>query len=116
MPGAAFMANGATIGKMRKLKDTAGNYLYQVGVGYPDTFAGFRVIENPHMADTATSAKSVLFGDLSSFKVRVAGGLQVASSQDYAFNTDLTTWRFLIRLDGKLTHASHVNYFIGAAS
>ena len=116
MPGAAFMANGATIGKMRKLKDTAGNYLYQVGVGYPDTFAGFRVIENPHMADTATSAKSVLFGDLSSFKVRVAGGIQVASSQDYAFNTDLTTWRFLIRLDSDITHASHVKYFIGNAA
>lgn len=116
MPGAAFMANGATIGKMRKLKDTAGNYLYQVGVGYPDTFAGFRVIENPHMADTATSAKSVLFGDLSSFKVRVAGGIQVASSQDYAFNTDLTTWRFLIRLDSDITHSSHVKYFAGAAS
>jgi HK97 family phage major capsid protein len=116
MPGAAFMANGPTIGKMRKLKDTAGNYLYQVGVGYPDTFAGFRVIENPHMADVATSAKSVLFGDLSSFKVRVAGGIQVASSQDYAFNTDLTTWRFLIRLDSDLTHASHIKYFIGNAA
>lgn len=116
MPGAAFMANGSTIGKMRKLKDTAGNYLYQVGVGYPDTFAGFRVIENPHVPDTATSAKSVLFGDLSSYKVRLAGGIQVASSQDYAFNTDLTTWRFLIRLDGNLTHSSHVKYFAGAAS
>jgi len=116
MPGAAFMANGATIGKMRKLKDSAGNYLYQVGVGYPDTFAGFRVIENPHVADTATGAKSVLFGDLSSYKVRVAGGIQVASSQDFAFNTDLTTWRFLIRLDGDLTHSSHIKTFIGAAS
>ena len=116
MPGAAFMANGSTIGKMRKLKDTAGNYLYQVGVGYPDTFAGFRVIENPHVPDTATSAKSVLFGDLSSYKIRLAGGIQVASSQDYAFNTDLTTWRFLIRLDGNLTHSSHVKYFAGAAS
>ena len=116
MPGAAFMANGATIGKMRKLKDTAGNYLYQVGVGYPDTFAGFRVIENPHVADTGTGAKSVLFGDLSSFKVRLAGGIQVASSQDFAFNTDLTTWRFLIRLDSDITHASHVKYFIGNAA
>lgn len=116
MPGAAYMANGASIGKMRKLKDDAGNYLYQVGVGQPDSFAGFRVVENPHVADTATGAKSVLFGDLSSYKVRLAGGIQVASSQDYAFNTDLTTWRFLIRLDGNLTHASHVKYFKGAAS
>lgn len=116
LPGVGYMANGRSIGAMRKLKDTAGNYLYQVGVGQPDTFAGFPIFENPAMANTATSAKSVLFGHFPSYKVRVAGGLQVASSQDYAFNTDLTTWRFLIRLDGKLTHASHVNYFIGAAS
>lgn len=116
LPGMGIMANGATIGKIRKLKDTAGNYLYQVGVGQPDTFAGVRVVENPHLADTAVDAKSVIAGDLSSYKVRVAGGLQVASSQDYAFNTDLTTWRFLIRVDGDLTHASHVKYFKGGAS
>jgi HK97 family phage major capsid protein len=113
MPAAGFMANGQTIGSMRKLKDTAGNYLYQIGVGYPDTFAGFRVVENPHVPAIGSAAKSVLFGDLNSYKVRVAGGLQVASSQDYAFNTDLTTWRFLIRLDGNLTHSAHIKHFIG---
>jgi HK97 family phage major capsid protein len=116
LPSAAFMANGQSIGAMRKLKDTAGNYLYQVGIGYPDTFAGFRVVENPHVAAIATGAKSVLFGDLESYKVRLAGGLQVASSQDYAFNTDLTTWRFLIRLDGNLTHQAHITSFKGGAS
>lgn len=116
LPGVGYMAAGATIGAMRKLKDTAGNYLYQVGVGQPDTFAGFSVIENPHVPAVATGAKSVLFGHLPSYKVRMAGGLQVASSQDYAFNTDLTTWRFLIRLDGNLTHSGHVNYFKGGAS
>jgi len=116
LPGVGFMAAGATIGAMRKLKDTAGNYLYQVGVGQPDTFAGFSVTENPHVPAVATGAKSVLFGHLPSYKVRLAGGLQVASSQDYAFNTDLTTWRFLIRLDGNLTHSGHINYFKGGAS
>jgi HK97 family phage major capsid protein len=116
LPGAGFMANGASIGAMRKLKDTAGNYLYQVGVGYPDTFAGFRVVENPFVADIATGAKSVLFGDLKSYKVRVAGGIQVASSTDYAFNTDLTTWRFLMRVDGNLSHQAHIKAFKGAAS
>lgn len=115
----AYMANGATIGAMRKLKDGAGNYLYQIGQFGPaggDTFAGYRVVENPHMADIATSAKSVVFGDLKSHKVRIAGGLSVASSADYAFNTDLMTWRFLIRIDSDLTHASHVKYFVGAGS
>lgn len=116
LPSAAYMANSQTIGAMRKLKDTAGNYLYTIGQGYPDQFAGFRVVENPFIAAIGTGAKSVLFGDLSSFKVRVAGGLQVSSSQDYAFNEDLTTWRFLLRLDSNLTHAAHIKTFQGAAS
>lgn len=116
LPGVAYMAAGATIGAMRKLKDDAGNYLYQVGVGTPDTFAGYSIIENPAMAAIGTAAKSVLFGHMPSYKVRVAGGLQVATSADYAFNTDTITYRVMMRVDGDLTHASHIKYFKGGAS
>ena len=116
LPGTGYMAAGSSIGAMRKLKDTAGNYLYQVGVGQPDQFAGFDVIENPNIAATALDAKSVLFGHFPSYKVRMAGGLQVASSSDYAFNTDTVTYRFTMRVDGDLTHAGHVRHFVGGAS
>ncbi len=116
LPGTGYMANGRSIGAMRKLKDDDGAYLYQVGVGQPDQFAGFPVVENPAMPNIGTAAKSVLFGHLPSYKVRLAGGLQVASSTDFAFNTDLVTWRFLIRVDGNLTHTGHVNVFQGGAS
>ena len=116
LPGTAYQAAGAAIGAMRKLKDTAGNYLFQVGVGQPDQFAGFDVIENPNIAAVALDAKSVLFGHMPSYKVRMAGGLQVASSSDYAFNTDTVTYRFTMRVDGDLTHASHVRHFVGGAS
>jgi len=116
LPGVAYMAAGATIGAMRKLKDDAGQYLYQVNVGQPDSFAGYSVIENPGMAAIATSAKSVLFGHLPSYQVRVAGGVQVATSTDYAFNTDSTVFRVMMRVDGDLTHASHIKYFKGGAS
>jgi HK97 family phage major capsid protein len=60
LPGVGYMAAGQTIGAMRKLKDTAGNYLYQVGVGQPDTFAGFSVIENPHVP-TAAGLRSLFY-------------------------------------------------------
>jgi HK97 family phage major capsid protein len=116
LPGVGFMANTASVGAMRKLKDGAGNYLYQVGVGQPDSFAGFPIFENPAMAATATNAKSVIFGHLPSYKVRMAGGLQIAQSADYAFNTDVTTFRVLMRVDGNLTHSGHVKFFRGAAS
>jgi HK97 family phage major capsid protein len=116
LPGVAYMAAGSTIGAMRKLKDNAGQYLYQVNVGQPDTFAGYSVIENPALAAIGTAAKSVLFGHMPSYKVRVAGGIQVATSTDYAFNQDVTTFRVMMRVDGDLTHASHIKYFQGAAS
>lgn len=116
LPGVAYMANTASLGAMRKLKDNSGQYLYQVGVGQPDSFAGFPIFENPAMAAQATGAKSVIFGHMPSYKVRMAGGLQVASSTDYAFNKDQTFYRFLMRVDGDLTHAGHVKYFAGAAS
>jgi HK97 family phage major capsid protein len=116
LPGVAYMAAGSSIGAMRKLKDTAGNYLYTVNVGTPDTFAGYNIIENPAMSAAGTGVKSVLFGHMPSYKVRVAGGLQVATSTDYAFNTDTITYRVMLRVDGDLTHASHIKYFKGGAS
>jgi HK97 family phage major capsid protein len=116
LPGVGYMANTASVGAMRKLKDLAGNYLYQVGVGQPDSFAGFPIFENPAMASVGTAAKSVVFGHLPSYKVRMAGGLQIAQSADYAFNTDVTTFRVLMRVDGNLTHPGHIKFFRGAAS
>ena len=114
-----LQANTTSVGAMRKLKDTAGNYLYnisQVGPAGQDTFAGYTVFENPHMADAAIDAKSVIAGSLDSYKVRMAGGLEVASSTDFAFQNDLTTWRFIMRLDGDLTHSAEVKHFVGGAS
>jgi HK97 family phage major capsid protein len=116
LPGVAYMANTSTLGKMRTLKNGDDTYLYAVNVGAPDTFAGFPVLENPAMASVGTGNKSVLFGHMPSYKVRIAGGVNIASSTDYAFNQDVTTWRVLLRVDGDLTHAGHIKYFIGGAS
>jgi HK97 family phage major capsid protein len=117
LPGVGFMANSASVGAIRKLKDTAGNYLYQVGVGQPDTFAGFPIFENPALPAAGTGVVgSVLFGHLPSYKVRTAGGIQVAQSSDYAFNQDVTTFRVTMRVDGNLTHSGHIKYFKGGAS
>ncbi len=116
LPGVAYMAAGSSIGAMRTLKDGAGQYLYQVNVGQPDSFAGYDVVENPAIAAAGLGDASVAFGHLPSYKVRMAGGLQVAQSTDYAFNQDVTTFRVLMRVDGNLTHAGHIKKFTGGAS
>ena len=111
LPGVGYMANGSTVGAIRKLKDTAGNYLYQVGVGQPDTFAGFAVYENPAMDSVASAKKAVLFGDFRSNKI-VTTGLEVAVSSDAYFASDVTGYRFTYRFDSALTHSAHVKYLL----
>jgi HK97 family phage major capsid protein len=118
LPGLGFQMSKSGIAAARKLKDGAGNYIWTNSAvpGQPATLLGYPVFENPSVASVAVGAKSVLFGHLPSFKVRVAGGIRVDQSTDFAFNTDTVTYRGLIRLDGGLTHATHIGYFKGGAS
>lgn len=64
---ASFMMNRATLGAIRKLKDTAGQYIFQTGFsgqsGLPNTILGHPYVEAVDMADIAASAKPVVFGD-----------------------------------------------------
>ena len=117
LPGVGFQMSSTGLSTLRKLKDGAGNYIFVPGTaGQPDTVLGYNLYENPAVAAVGVNNKSVLFGHLPSYKVRMAGGLDIAQSTDYAFNTDLTYFRVKMRVDGNLTHASHVQYFKGAAS
>jgi HK97 family phage major capsid protein len=64
---AAFMLNRTTLGEIRKLKDTAGQYIFQTGFsgqsGLPNTILGHAYVEAVDMADIAAGAKPVVFGD-----------------------------------------------------
>ena len=116
--GAGFMMKRSSLGALRKLKDTAGQYLYvpAAAVGTPDSFAGFPVYENPDMAAIATGAKSVLFGHFGSYHVRQVGGIEVARSDDAYFNTDEVGFRVTLRMWGDLGQSDAVKYFIGNAA
>jgi HK97 family phage major capsid protein len=118
LPGVGFMANGASIGAMRKLKDTAGNYVFSpaMDANNNDLLLGRPVFENPHMASAGTGAKSVLCGHLPSFFVRTVGGIRIDRSDDFAFNADLVSFRASMRVDSNLPQTSHVKTFQGGAS
>jgi HK97 family phage major capsid protein len=118
LPNLGFMMSKTGIAAARKLKDGSGAYIWSDSAvaGQPASLLGYSVYENPAVPAVAVGAKSVLFGHLPSFKARVAGGVQVAQSTDFAFNTDVTAYRGLIRVDGGLTHATHIGFFKGGAS
>ena len=115
-PGVGFMMARATLGAVRKLKDDAGQYLYVPGVGTPDSLLGFRVIENPDVPAVAVDAKSVLFGDFSSYHIRRVGGVEIARSDQFAFDQDLVTFRAVVRLDGDLGQSANVKHFAGGTA
>lgn len=118
LPGVGFITGKSGLASMRKLKDGAGNYIWTDSAvpGQAATLLGYPVYENPAVSAVATNAFSVGFGHMPSYKIRTAGGIQIAQSGDYAFDKDVTTFRVTMRVDGNLTHASHVVKFKGGAS
>jgi HK97 family phage major capsid protein len=117
LPGLGFMMSKTGIAAARKMKDGSGAFIFTDSAvpGQPATLLGYPIYENPNIAAVGSATKSVLFGHLPSFKCRVAGGVRVDQSADFAFNTDTVTYRGVIRLDGALTIPSHIGFFKGAA-
>jgi HK97 family phage major capsid protein len=68
--------------------------------GVPDTILGKPLYTDPNMPAVGAAAKSVLFGDFSTYFVRQVEAIRFERSDDYAFNTDLITYRAILRGDG----------------
>ena len=113
LPGTGFQMNSASIANVRKLKDNAGQYLFtpSLSADARDLLLGYPIFENPAMASAASAAKPVIFGNLPSYYVRQVGGLKLDRSDDFAFSSDLVTFRATFRVDGNLIQTSHVKYF-----
>lgn len=118
-PSCAWLMRDASMGAVRKLKDTTNQYLFQPSLvlGTPDTLLGKPVYTDPNIAATATSAKSVVFGDISQYFVRLAGGVRFERSDEYAFLNDLVTFKCVVRGDGILAdQTGAVKHFVGGAT
>ena len=63
---AKFFMNRTSLGKVRKLKDGQGNYIWQPTyvAGQPSTLAGSPVVEVSGMPNMTTGLVSILFGDM----------------------------------------------------
>lgn len=142
--GCAFMTNDALLRVLRKLKDTAGRPLwmpsYDQGIrmgpnnatphtpgdgGYEspekasifDYLLGYPVIVNNDMAVPAANAKSLVFGDMSYYKVRDAMDVQLFRFTDSAY-TKLGQIAFLAwaRMGGNLVDTSAVKFYQHSAT
>lgn len=117
---AAFLTSDTGMGRLRKLREngTSGAFLFQPSLtaGTPDTLLGKPVFVDPYVPAGGVNTKLAAFGDMSAYHVRLAGGLRFERSDDYAFNSDLVTFRCLLRADGALMDPNAVKHFVSAAT
>ena len=118
-PAAAWLIKDSTAGAIRKLKDTSGRYLWESSVtaGTPDLILSKPVYTDPFVAATGVNNKSVAFGDLSAYNVRLVNNIRFERSDEFGFDKDLITFRCLIRGDGALADTTGaVKHFVGSAT
>lgn len=106
--GAGFMCHDAQIEYIRKLKDGQGRYLWQDNqqVGAPDRIHGALFTINQDMDSTIAAAKkTLLYGQLSKYKIRSVNGIRMYRLQERFRDNDEDGFIAFVREDGNLLTA-----------
>lgn len=114
-----WLAADKTIGGFRKITDTTGRPIWEPSavLGSPDLLLGKPLVADPFMPAQGLSAKCIAFGDFSQYFVRLVGGVRFERSDDFAFGTDLVTFRAILRGDGTLVdRTGAIKLYVGAPS
>jgi HK97 family phage major capsid protein len=122
-----FIMTNASLAICRKLKDSAGQpvagmvggALYAAVSGAPsgnNVVLGYPTYVDPNVAAMAANAKSIIFGDMSRYFVRIVNGVRFERSDEYAFQNDLASFKCVIRLDGGLVDANGIKLFQNSAT
>lgn len=117
-PRASYIMHDATVKVVRKLKDSTGQYLWQPALvaGQPDTILGRPVYPDPHMPQIGASTVPIAFGDFRGYFIRDVTPLRFERSDEFAFGTDLVSFRALYRTDGKLADTNAIKTYSTAAT
>lgn len=121
--GSKFMMADASFKVIRKLKDTAGRPIFLPGydgLGGPgaDTVIGYPVIINQDMPQMAANAKSIAFGRLDKYKLRIVKDITILRlTERYADQLQVAFILFM-RADGALLDAgtNPVKYYQNSAT
>lgn len=99
-----WMWNDGVTRLVRQFKDTTNQYLWQPGLqmGVPDRLLGYPIYFNQAMAVPATGVRSVVFGDLSAYKIRRVRGVRFYRLDELYRASDKTGFIAMVREDGKL--------------
>ena len=104
--------NKSTKAAVRKLKDSNGQYLWQVGTTAmdPDTLLGKPVVIIQEMDDIASANKPVVIADFSKYIIRDAGGMRMARLQERYADYDQVGYVGFMRTDALVIQSAAVKF------
>lgn len=94
-----WLVQDAFVRNVRKLMDSQNRPVWEPSaqVGQPDTILGFPVAIDPNVPISGAASKVAVFGDLTAHTIRQVGQVRFESSSDFAFSTDLMSYRCIWR-------------------
>lgn len=123
---ARWMFHDQTLREIKKLRDESGGsagtgqFIWQAGLAVrePDTILGYPYIINQHVPVMAASARSIVFGDLSKYKIRDVREITLLRLDERFADNHQVAWLSFSRHDGDLVDAgtNPVKVYVNAAS
>lgn len=109
-----FMFNDQTLGIIKKLSIGSADDrpLWQPSIvqGEPDTLEGFQYWINDDMANIATTAKAIAFGDFSQYIIRDALGVTAVRLNERYMDNLLVGFMAYLRTDGELLSSNAIKF------
>lgn len=114
---ARFMMNDQTARDLRKLKDGNGQYIWQPGLqaGQPDLLLAKPIVITDSMPVMAASARSILFGDFSAYRIQDRSGLSFQRLDELFASNGQVGFLGYERTDGRLLLAEAMKAFVNHA-
>ena len=113
---AGFLTTDTNLGTILGITSSSLPIFQPGGQGGVDRLLGKPVYTTGGIADFAVNARGILFGDLGNIATVVVGGLTVSASEEFAWDTDLVSYKCTIRGATDLVQSTAVKFLKNAAS
>lgn len=107
---AKFLMNDDSVAKIRKLKDSTGQYLWSPGLqaGQPDRLLGYEVFTSAYAPTLAASAYALAFGDFSCYWIADRQGRTMQRLSELYSTNGQVGFIASQRVDGKIIDATGI--------
>ena len=109
-PKSGWLMSDTALGQILGVTSSSLPIFQPGGQGGVDRLLGKPVYTSGGIANFATGVKGILFGDLSSIATVIVGGIQIESSREFAWDTDLISYKCTIRGATDLVQADAVKF------